>query len=253
MLPDREIHVVDSQGASMAESILCFMGRASWRSAGCRAPRRSPRSSRTAPRTCGCTSRSRRSSTSRRAGGSAAPRRRSGRSCRSSRSSPSRTARSRRPTSRGPGRSPAQRCIELITARPIERIAILHTMAPDVEAFRAEVIRLTGLDRRRLGVDRRTVGRPTPRPRLRRSRRPVRAADRRGFERGPDRGPPGSCGVAAGGSTLAIGPSVRSAPKQVTFGGKSGDRVALRLRGRCAMVNGTAVPRGRGRLYSRWL
>jgi len=27
MLPDREIHLVDSQGASMAESILCFMGQ----------------------------------------------------------------------------------------------------------------------------------------------------------------------------------------------------------------------------------
>ena len=27
MLPDREIHLVDSQGASMAESILCFMGK----------------------------------------------------------------------------------------------------------------------------------------------------------------------------------------------------------------------------------
>ncbi len=26
MLPDREIHIVDSMGASMAESILCFMG-----------------------------------------------------------------------------------------------------------------------------------------------------------------------------------------------------------------------------------
>ena len=39
-----------------------------------------------------------------------------------------------------------ERCIELITARPIERIAILHTMAPDVDVFRAEVIRRAGLD-----------------------------------------------------------------------------------------------------------
>ncbi|HEY8989572.1 MAG TPA: DegV family protein, partial [Candidatus Limnocylindrales bacterium] len=27
MLPDREIHIVDSQGASMAQSILCFIGQ----------------------------------------------------------------------------------------------------------------------------------------------------------------------------------------------------------------------------------
>ena len=32
-----------------------------------------------------------------------------------------------------------ERCIELICARPIERLAILHTIAPDVEEFRAEV------------------------------------------------------------------------------------------------------------------
>ena len=36
--------------------------------------------------------------------------------------------------------------IEMICARPIERIAILHTMAPDVEEFKAEVIRRAGLD-----------------------------------------------------------------------------------------------------------
>ena len=33
-----------------------------------------------------------------------------------------------------------ERMIELITARPIERIEILHTLTPDVEAFRDEVI-----------------------------------------------------------------------------------------------------------------
>jgi DegV family protein with EDD domain len=38
-----------------------------------------------------------------------------------------------------------ERCIELICARPIERLAILHTMAPDVDEFRAEVIRRSGL------------------------------------------------------------------------------------------------------------
>jgi fatty acid-binding protein DegV len=39
-----------------------------------------------------------------------------------------------------------ERCIELICARPIERIAILHTMAPDVDDFRDEVVRRSGVD-----------------------------------------------------------------------------------------------------------
>jgi DegV family protein with EDD domain len=40
-----------------------------------------------------------------------------------------------------------ERLIELITERPIERLAILHTVSPDVEAFRAEVLeRVPGLD-----------------------------------------------------------------------------------------------------------
>ena len=39
-----------------------------------------------------------------------------------------------------------ERCIELICARPIERVAILHTMAPDVDEFRAEVVRRSGVD-----------------------------------------------------------------------------------------------------------
>jgi DegV family protein with EDD domain len=34
-----------------------------------------------------------------------------------------------------------ERCLELLTTRPAERIAVLHTMAPDVEAFRDELIR----------------------------------------------------------------------------------------------------------------
>jgi DegV family protein with EDD domain len=34
-----------------------------------------------------------------------------------------------------------ERCLELLTTRPVERIAVLHTMAPDVEAFRDELIR----------------------------------------------------------------------------------------------------------------
>lgn len=40
-----------------------------------------------------------------------------------------------------------ERLIELITARPIERLAILHTISPDVEAFRDAVLaRQPGLD-----------------------------------------------------------------------------------------------------------
>jgi DegV family protein with EDD domain len=40
-----------------------------------------------------------------------------------------------------------ERCIELICERPIERLAILHTMAPDVEEFTDEVIRRSGINR----------------------------------------------------------------------------------------------------------
>jgi DegV family protein with EDD domain len=39
-----------------------------------------------------------------------------------------------------------ERCIELICARPIERVAILHTLAPDVDEFRDEVVRRSGVD-----------------------------------------------------------------------------------------------------------
>ena len=39
-----------------------------------------------------------------------------------------------------------ERLIELICERPVERLAILHTMCPDVEAFRDEVAGRTGLD-----------------------------------------------------------------------------------------------------------
>ena len=33
-----------------------------------------------------------------------------------------------------------EQMIELITERPIERLAILHTISPDIEAFRDEVL-----------------------------------------------------------------------------------------------------------------
>ncbi len=67
-------------------------------------------------------------------------RRPSGRCSRSSRSSGSRTASSRRSTRSAPARKARERLIELITERPIERLAILHTISPDVEAFRDEVL-----------------------------------------------------------------------------------------------------------------
>ncbi len=48
-----------------------------------------------------------------------------------------------------------ERMIELITERPIERLAILHTMSPDVESFRDEVVgrALGGLDPADVTID----------------------------------------------------------------------------------------------------
>jgi len=75
MLPDREIHIVDSLSASMAIGLLARMGL---ELAEADVPLlRSRTSSRSARRTCASTSRSRRSSTSRRAVASAGRRRRS--------------------------------------------------------------------------------------------------------------------------------------------------------------------------------
>ena len=70
-----------------------------------------------------------------------------------------------------------ERLIELITERPIERLAILHTIAPDVEAFRDELLRrLPDLDPGAVSVDaRRGVGRAAPRAGLRRRGDPVQA------------------------------------------------------------------------------
>ena len=47
-----------------------------------------------------------------------------------------------------------ERLIELITERPIERLAILHTVSPDVNAFRDEVLRRApGLDAADVTID----------------------------------------------------------------------------------------------------
>ncbi len=47
-----------------------------------------------------------------------------------------------------------ERLIEVITERPIERLSILHTVSPDVEAFRDEVVaRAVGLDAADVTID----------------------------------------------------------------------------------------------------
>jgi DegV family protein with EDD domain len=46
-----------------------------------------------------------------------------------------------------------ERMVELITERPIERLAILHTISPDIETFRDEVAGRAGLDARDVTID----------------------------------------------------------------------------------------------------
>ena len=154
MLPDREIHVVDSLGASMAQGILARMGDRAWPPTAGPRPR-SPRSSSGARPTCGCTWPSRRSSTSRRAGGSRGAQAAIG------------TLLSVKPiiavkhgvvetADRVRTRAKArERVIDLICQRPIERLAILHTVTPDVEGFRDEVLARApgGLDPADVSID----------------------------------------------------------------------------------------------------
>jgi DegV family protein with EDD domain len=144
LLPDREIHVVDSQGASMAEAILCFLGQ-EMAAAGASA----------ADIAASLTQRandlrmvvSLETLEYLKKGGRI-----------SGRAAAIGTLLSvkpiiavehgvvevaDKPRTRSKSR---ERCIELIVERPIERIAILHTMAPDVDAFRDEVTRRCGLD-----------------------------------------------------------------------------------------------------------
>ena len=176
MLPDREIHVVDSLGASMAEGILARMARRARRRGpvgrGDRrdASRRGRRDMRmyVALETLEYLKKGGRISGAQAAIGtllSVKPIIRG-----------QRTAWSRRSTGSGPARKARERLIELICERPIERLAILHTVSPDVEAFRDEVLR-PGARRarpgRRLDQPRRRVGRAAPRPGLRRRGGPV--------------------------------------------------------------------------------
>ena len=178
MLPDREIHVVDSMGASMAESILCFMGQelADGGPAGGRDRRRSCRDRANDLRmyvsleTLEYLKKGGRISGAQAAIGTLL----SVKPIIAVEDGKVETA--DKPRTRSKSR---ERCIELITARPIERIAILHTMAPDVDAFRDEVDPAgRPRSRRRVGLDRRAVGRPASRARAASGRRCSTSADR---------------------------------------------------------------------------
>ncbi|MEX2184956.1 MAG: DegV family protein [Chloroflexota bacterium] len=139
MLPDREIHIVDSLGVSMAQGILCRMGvqlAAEGRSAEEIAEtleRRSPDLvAYVALETLEYLKKGGRISGAQAAIG---------------------TLLSVKPiimvkhgvvetADRVRTRSKArERLLELITERPVERLSILHTVAPDVEEFRLEVLR----------------------------------------------------------------------------------------------------------------
>ncbi len=144
MLPDREIHVVDSQGASMAEGILAYMGI---EMAGQGVPaaeiartlndRASDLRMYVSLETLEYLKKGGRISGTQAAIGTLL----SVRPIIAVEDGVVETA--DKPRTRAKSR---ERCIELICARPIERIAILHTMAPDIEEFRDEVVRRSGVD-----------------------------------------------------------------------------------------------------------
>jgi DegV family protein with EDD domain len=144
MLPDREIHVVDSQGASMAESILCFMGQelaagglSATEIAATLTERANDLRMVVSLETLEYLKKGGRVSGAQAAIGTLL----SVKPIIAVEHGVVETA--DKPRTRSKSR---ERCIELITERPIERLAILHTMAPDVDAFRDEVIRRGGLD-----------------------------------------------------------------------------------------------------------
>jgi DegV family protein with EDD domain len=144
MLPDREIHIVDSQGASMAESILCFMGgeladrgMPAAEIAAILSDRASDLRMYVSLETLEYLKKGGRISGAQAAIGTLL----SVKPIIAVEDGKVETA--DRPRTRSKSRA---RCIDLICARPIERIAILHTMAPDVDEFKAEVVRRAGLD-----------------------------------------------------------------------------------------------------------
>ena len=145
MLPDREIHVVDSQGASMAQAILCFLGQelaAGGMPAAEIAETLSERANDlrmvVSLETLEYLKKGGRISGAQAAIGTLL----SVKPIIAVEHGVVETA--DRPRTRSKSR---ERCIELIVERPIERISILHTMAPDVEEFTAEVVRRGNLDR----------------------------------------------------------------------------------------------------------
>ena len=150
MLPDREIHVVDSQGASMAEGILAYMGlemAAMGVSAAEIARILSDRASDlrmyVSLETLEYLKKGGRISGTQAAIGTLL----SVRPIIAVEAGVVETA--DKPRTRAKSR---ERCIELICARPIERLAILHTMAPDIDEFRNEVVRRSGVDSSRVMV-----------------------------------------------------------------------------------------------------
>jgi DegV family protein with EDD domain len=144
MLPEREIHIVDSQGASMAEAILCFMGQeladrgsSAAEIAQILTDRASDLRMYVSLETLEYLTKGGRISGAQAAIGTLL----SVKPIIAVEAGKVETA--DKPRTRSKSR---ERCIELICARPIERIAIIHTMAPDVEEFKAEVVRRAGLD-----------------------------------------------------------------------------------------------------------
>jgi DegV family protein with EDD domain len=144
MLADREIHVVDSQGASMAESILCFVGQdlaAAGSSAAEIAETLTDRANDlrmvVSLETMEYLKKGGRISGTQATIGTLLS------------IKPiifvehGLVEAAERPRTRSRSRA---RCIELIVEKPIERISILHTMADDVEEFTAEVIRRGNLN-----------------------------------------------------------------------------------------------------------
>ena len=144
MLPDREIHIVDSQGASMAQGILAFMGL-EMAKLGVSAEeigrvlndRASDLRMYVSLETLEYLKKGGRISGTQAAIGTLL----SVRPIIAVEDGVVETA--DKPRTRAKTR---ERCIELICARPIERLAILHTMAPDIAEFSSEVIRRSGVD-----------------------------------------------------------------------------------------------------------
>ncbi len=144
MLPDREVHIVDSQGASMAQAILCFMGQdladrghSAAEIADILSDRASDLRMYVSLETLEYLKKGGRISGAQAAIGTLL----SVKPIIAVEAGKVETA--DKPRTRSKSR---ERCLELITARPIERLALLHTMAPDFEEFRAEVIKRSGLD-----------------------------------------------------------------------------------------------------------